>query len=103
MLARMFGGKLTTRQFAVLMNMNDNERELAKQARLDDFKTEHHAKDQIRVAEEFIESYRRRKVVDGEWPEDQSHQLMQQEMDKVVTKFPTRSSYDIHIRESKKN
>ena len=30
LLARMFGGKLTTRQFAVLMNMNEGERENAK-------------------------------------------------------------------------
>ena len=102
LLARMFGGKLSTRQYEVLMNMDEDERALAKQQSLGDFKTFTESKDEIRVAEEFIESYRRRKVVDGEWAEEDSHHLMQQQMDEINVKFPSKTKWNIHVREKRK-
>lgn len=58
------------------MNMNENEREVAKLARLDDFTREQKAKDEIRNLEEILESTRRNKVLSGEWPEDQSYDIL---------------------------
>jgi hypothetical protein len=73
LLARMFGGKLTSRQYGVLMNMtaDDNEKELLSKAA--NHKARHDARSKIQNTEELIESYRRRMVIDGTWSEEQSH------------------------------
>jgi len=99
LLARMFGGTLTARQYAVLFNMEQDEILKEKNQRQDSFEAENWSKDGIRVAEEKIESMRRRKVMNGEWPEDQSHHLMQQELDKLNEQYPSETSYNIAMRE----
>lgn len=99
LLARMFGGTLTARQYAVLFNMEQDEILKEKNQRQDSFEAENWSKDGIRVAEEKIESMRRRKVMNGEWPEDQSHRLMQQELDKLNEQYPSETSYNISMRE----
>ena len=45
LIARMFGGKLTARQYAVLLKMNDDEIEMAKLREKQDFVQEQYAKD----------------------------------------------------------
>lgn len=73
LMARMFGGTLTARQYAVLCNMEQDEILKEKGEKQDDFTKTKMAKDKIRFIEEEIESFRRRKVIDGEWPEEQSY------------------------------
>ena len=89
LLARMFGGKLTSRQFGVLMNMPQNQQDKEMMVRKGEFKDEQIAKDSIRNAVEIVESYRRSMVLKGEWAEDQSHQRMQMRLDEVHAQYPT--------------
>ena len=77
LLARLFGGKLTARQYAVFMNMSDSQQEQAKLEHAAEEKFKHEAKDLIRNAEELLESRRRQKVHAGEWTEQNSHSALQ--------------------------
>ena len=81
LLARMFGGKLTSRQFGVLLNMPQDQQDKERIARKEDYKLEHKAKDTIRNIEEIVESHRRNKVTTGEWTEDESRLRMQIKLD----------------------
>jgi hypothetical protein len=102
LMARMFGGKITSRQFGVLMNMSQDQRELEAINRKKDFKTEKEAQDTIRNAEELIETHRRKMVLNGECTEADSHQVVQAQLDEIVMKYPTRTAMDIAIREENK-
>lgn len=102
LIGRMFGGKLTPRQYAVLLKMNDDEREMAKLQEREDFLQEEHAKDQIKVGEEMLESYRRRMVHVGEWSEEESRHLLQLKLDEVEEEFPISSKFAIRKRENLK-
>ena len=98
----MFGGKLTSRQFGVLMNMPQDQQDRERIARTQAYKTELEAKDQIRNSEELVETFRRNKVLTGEWEEDESHLQMQILLDELHAKYPTKKALDIAIREEKK-
>lgn len=76
LLSRLFGGKLTARQYAVLMNMPDDELQRAKMEQQQEEKMKIHARDEIRNGEELLESHRRQKVLTGEWSEAESHLLL---------------------------
>lgn len=39
----------------------------------------------------------------GEWPEDESHVRLQQQLEDIQSKFPTRSSFDVFLREKRKH
>lgn len=84
------------------MNMPDDELQRAKMQKLQDERMKYHARDEIRNLEELLESRRREKVLTGEWPEAESHLLLQQEQDEKQARFPTRSSFDIFMREKRK-
>lgn len=101
-MARMFGGKLTARQYAVLFNMKQDEILDETNDLQENFTAEKTSREQIRVIEEAIESLRRRNVMNGEWPEDQSYQLMQQELDKAQEMYPTPTKFKIEMREKSK-
>ncbi len=60
------------------------------------------ARDQIRNVEEWLESRRRQMVLQGKWTENESHTLLQKELDNVLIKFPTQSSVAIFFREKRK-
>lgn len=49
-----------------------------------------------------METYRRTKVLNGEWAEDESHMQMQATLDDIRAKYPTRRVFDIAYRENKK-
>jgi len=51
------------------------------------------------VAEEMVESKRRRKVISGEWTEAESHKLMKEDLLKASVAFPLESDYKIAYRE----
>jgi hypothetical protein len=73
LLARLFGGKLTARQYSVLLNMtnlNDVDEALKK---ANEYKNKVSAKDEIRNSEEILESQRRKMVLQGNWKEHESH------------------------------
>lgn len=72
----MFGGTLTARQYAVLFNMEQDEILKEKNFKQGNFEAENWSRSGIRIAEETIEGLRRKMVMSGEWPEDQSHRLM---------------------------
>lgn len=101
LLARMFGGKLSSRQYGVLMNMtaDDNEKEILSKAA--NHKAKNDARSTIQNTEEQIESFRRRMVLDGAWSEEKSHEKLQETLEEIQAKFPTRSSYEIAKREYK--
>lgn len=65
LLARMFGGKLTARQYGVLANMAADEQDQLVLDRKDEAKTKLAAQTAIRTAEEAVESWRRRMVHSG--------------------------------------
>ena len=98
----MFGGKLTSRQFGVLLNMPQDQQDKERIARKEDYKLEHKAKDTIRNIEEIVESYRRNKVTTGEWTEDESRLRMQIKLDDMQAKHPTKKAYNIARRDDKK-
>lgn len=70
LMARLFGRKLTSRQFGVLFNMPENEQDKEAMIRKNEFRQEKEARDQIRCAEEIIEEMRRRFVIDGTCSEE---------------------------------
>lgn len=102
LLARLVGGKMTARQYAVFMNMSMDELQQIKLEKQKEEKMKVEAKDEIRNIEELLESRRREKVLQGQWPEADSHMLLQQELDEALVKFPTASSFQIFMREWKK-
>jgi hypothetical protein len=60
LLARMFGGKLTARQYGVLMNQPEHDAKARRDfQKINDYKTMINARDEIRIGEEAIETYRR--------------------------------------------
>ena len=67
--AKMYGGKLTNRQYEVLANIvqEGEEGEDARAALQHSLKIE--ARDRIRNTEEIFESYRRKMVLNGTWTE----------------------------------
>ena len=84
LLARMYGSKLTARQYGVLLNQPEHdaaaEREFNK---LYDYKTMMKSRETIRNGEEIIESYRREKVHKGIWSEVDSFALMQETLENI--------------------
>lgn len=70
--------------------------------RAQDYKTKIEAKDQIRNAEELLQQYRRRMVLEGKWTEFESHIKLQEKLDEIYEKFPTESSFKIYQREQRK-
>ena len=72
----MFGGKLTTRQWSVLMKISADEGEQAMLDKVSDFEQQKKNKDLIRVSEEVLESHRRHQVLSGAWTEADSHTLL---------------------------
>lgn len=63
LLARMYGGTLTARQYAILTDQPENdEKERDEWKKLHRYKTVQKSKDEIRLAEEIIEGYRRKMV-----------------------------------------
>ena len=78
LLSRMIGGKLSARQYALLMRMPEDELERSKYEKQNREKAKRRGRDEIRNAEEMLESIRRHKVHTGEWPEDESHLRLQQ-------------------------
>lgn len=73
LLARLFGGTLTSRQYSVLfgqVDANEDQDEALKNAM--EYKAQRRSKTDIKVHEECLESYRRQKVIKGEWAEHDS-------------------------------
>ena len=99
----MYGGKLTARQYGVLLNQPETdaaaEREFNK---LYDYKTMMKSRETIRNGEEIVESYRREKVHKGIWSEVDSYALMQQTLEDIQRKYPTKKAWDIAMREERK-
>lgn len=66
----MYGGTLTARQYAVLMDQCENDAmENEQWKRVQRYKVVQKAKDEIRIAEELVEGYRRKMVAQNKWPE----------------------------------
>jgi hypothetical protein len=61
--------------------MPQDQQDRERLARTQAFKTELEAKDKIRNSEELVETFRRTKVLQGEWTEDESHLEMQNLLD----------------------
>ena len=102
LIARLFGGKLTSRQYGVLLGMTKDKLEVEEIMKKNDFRSQEEAKDQIRCAEEIVENFRREKVYSGEWAEEDSYTLMQNTLDELSAKYPTKTVYDIEKREYNK-
>lgn len=77
LLARLYGGKLTARQLQVLLQMSPDKEEHEAINKAAEFTGERDSRDNIRNAEEIIESHRRRQVILGKWSEHESHRLLQ--------------------------
>jgi len=71
--ARMYGGKLTARQYGVLMNMSHDSDEIKQNNKVQHFKDQIEARDSIRNKEEITESYRRFMISQGNWKEEESY------------------------------
>ena len=48
----------------------------------------------------MLESYRRRMVQVGEWPEVESRQLLQHKLDQIQEEFPVQSKFAIQKRDN---
>jgi len=81
LLARMFGGKLTARQFEVLCNMSQDELLKAKMQEKMEETDDYKAKDFIKMSEEILESSRRKMVIKGEWTEEESRVRLNESLD----------------------
>ena len=76
LLGRLFGGTITPRQFEILQgNYRDED---YNQTRIRDVQNKQYLDNKIviRLCEEHYESIRRRKVLSGEWTEDESKQRL---------------------------
>lgn len=71
-------------------------------AKAADFKMQRHSRDVIRNSEELLESHRRGQVVSGKWSEQESHRLLQDQLDELHEQVPTKTAYEIALREEKK-
>jgi hypothetical protein len=84
LVARLFGGKLSARQYGVLMNYQDYDKtaepERLKIQNIQHLKTVESSKVDIRNAEELLESYRREMVLSGKWNESESRDRLQQKL-----------------------
>ena len=81
--------------------MPEDEAEREKYEKQSRERAKRQGRDRIRAAEELLESYRRQKVLTGEWPEEESQLRLQQQLEDLSSKFPTKSSFDIFLREKK--
>ena len=102
LLARMFGGQLTARQFGVLMRTHSEEDERDSIKKMIEYKAKAKAGDNIRNMEEMMESFRRRLMMEKNCSEEESHLLVQDHMDKFYENTPSKSQYDIQRRDSRK-
>ena len=100
--AKMYGGKLTNRQYEVLANIvqEGEEGEDARAALQHSLKIE--ARDRIRNTEEIFESYRRKMVLNGTWTESESTMMLHKDLDDFLERFPTEKDWKIFERENKK-
>ena len=55
-------------------------------------------RDWIRNTEEVIESYRRRKVLNGEWSETESHQKLKEKLAEIDREYPTQDDQERYCR-----
>ena len=60
------------------------------------------SKDLIRNAEEILESIRRAKVLNGEWEESKSRDLLQKQLFDLQKKYPTEKSIKTAVNDIKK-
>lgn len=87
-LGRLMGEKLTPRQFEILTGKySDKDTKLrhVKDGLHDKFLSN---RQQIRLAEENVERIRRRKVIDGEWTEAESHHAIRQWLQEKCDDIP---------------
>ena len=94
LLARMFGNKLTSRQYAVLMNISNDEEQRMELDKIHDRKTVVYGRSAIKNGEEIIESSRRKFVMQGRCSEEDSYTFIQQLLDQVNEKYPTKRLYE---------
>ena len=95
LLARMFGGSLTARQYGVLTGHASDEAAFANMQKLQDFKDKVRAKDDIRVMEEMVEEFRRKQVKTGEWTEEESYFKLNEHLQEMHHKYPTERKVEI--------
>lgn len=86
----------------MLLQTSSDEGEREALAKAADFKMQRNSRDIIRNGEELLESYRRGQVSTGEWSEQDSHRLLQDQLDELHERMPTKTSYEIALREEKK-
>lgn len=99
LMAKMQAGKISSREFGVLMNNSFDVEDAEAQAKKMFERKKIEFRHELRNAEELIESQRRRKVLDGEWTEEESQKLMKEKMLKLKEKFPTEKEFDVFFRE----
>jgi hypothetical protein len=73
LIARMFGGKLSSRQYGLLVGASYDTEEQNAVRKAVEFKQQLHAKDSIRNSEEILEEWRRSMVIQGNWTENESY------------------------------
>ena len=89
MWARLHAGKLKSSQLDELMGTVSDQRRVKELQDMKSKWTELEMQDTIRNAEEVLESFRLRKVLSGEWPEDQSRALLKAELHGLEEKYPS--------------
>ena len=105
LVARLFGGKLSARQYGVLMNYQDSDKtaepERLKIQNIQHLKTIESSKVDIRNAEEILESHRREMVLSGKWNESESRDKLQQKLFEFQKRFPTKASVKLFTTQLK--
>lgn len=92
----MLGEKLTPRQFALLYKVKLDEGQTLKFLKDKDRKQFIEDRDVIRIFEEVKETHRRRKVMDGEWTEEESKEKLKEELSKILNDLPSeKEAYQI--------
>mmetsp|Transcript_24320 Transcript_24320/g.37597 ORF Transcript_24320/g.37597 Transcript_24320/m.37597 type:complete len:179 (+) Transcript_24320:4621-5157(+) len=83
LIARMYGGNLSARQWGVLANMGGDSAEFEKRRLKAKENAILDARVSIRNIEEMIEADRRKRVHSGQWTEEESHSKVQDRIDEI--------------------
>ena len=103
LIGRLFGRKITPRQFELLMGM-DEDGSLKKSKMLDHQQNTFMSnEDYVRLTQEKYEKIMRQKVASGEWTESEKLNKLQEQIEEDVEKAPSKSEFRINVRNFEEN
>lgn len=96
---RLMGETLSPRQFALLYEAKVDQSTAVKFQKDNDRKQFLESRDLARIMEELQEQIRRRKVIDGEWNEEESHERLKDMIREAGKEAPEEADADMEYRD----